>query len=460
MADLRLVPVSGAAAVDVVADTIMVGRDPTCEIVISDGSVSRRHARVERRAEGWTVVDQGSANGTFVDSQRIIESAIADGQELRFGAIAYRVEIVGGDDDIGATVISEGLPEATVVQAAPLYSPPPPPAATPPYAGGGPPPLPPRTAPPSSPPPPPRVGGPMGGPPPIGGAAYSPSSPVPSMAPPPLAKKGRSPFFWVGLGCCGCLLLVVLVVAMIGGAAMFATRGAVEAVRAQIADIKAGRMDAAYQRMSDGYRETHTSADFGAFVGRHPGLMENSDSTFTTRNIQNDKAHIAGYLMAASGTKETVAYELVKSGDWKIEDIKFDDEAAATAQGGGGGPGAGLEVQTVDVRKDPTENGVRVAIKVSVTGFSVLPDGDAFRMDLSEDLETLGPDGQRLPALSRMALQTLNERTPHASGASADFANTLSFSNNPAPGSYVAKLTIRDDIGKNLKTHEVRFDLP
>jgi uncharacterized protein DUF4864 len=303
----------------------------------------------------------------------------------------------------------------------------------------------------------------MGGPPPMAGAAYSPSSPVPSMAPPPLPKKGRSPFFWVGLGCCGCLLLVALMVAGIGGAAMFATRGAVEAVRAQIADIKAGRMDAAYQRMSDEYRQSHTAADFAAFVDRHPGLKENSDSTFTSRNITNDKAHIAGYLMAGGGTKETVSYELLKAGgDWKIEDIKFDDEGAATAQGGGGGggPSAGLEVQTVDVRKDPTDNGVRVAIKVSVTGFAVQADGDAFRMDLSEDLETLGPDGQRLPALSRMALQTLNERTPHASGASADFANTLSFSNNPAPGSYVAKLTIRDDIGKNLKTHEVRFDLP
>ena len=71
--------------------------------------MSRRHARIERRPEGWTVVDQGSANGTFVDSQRIIEGAIADGQELRFGAIAYRVELTGGDDDIGATIVSEGL---------------------------------------------------------------------------------------------------------------------------------------------------------------------------------------------------------------------------------------------------------------------------------------------------------------------------------------------------------------
>jgi predicted component of type VI protein secretion system len=134
MAVLRLFPASGAAAVEVSNDSTLVGRDSTCDMVVSDGSISRKHARLERRGDTWTVVDQGSANGTFVDSQRIIESAIADGQELRFGAIAYRVEITGGDDDIGATVVSEGLPEATVVQSAPLYSPPPPP--TPPYGGG------------------------------------------------------------------------------------------------------------------------------------------------------------------------------------------------------------------------------------------------------------------------------------------------------------------------------------
>jgi len=29
-----------------------------------------------------------------------------------------------------------------------------------------------------------------------------------------------------------------------------------------------------------------------------------------------------------------------------------------------------------------------------------------------------------------------------------------------APGSYVARLTVRDHVGQDLKTHEVRFDLP
>jgi hypothetical protein len=459
MAALRLVPASGAAAVDVSSDSALVGRDPTCDVVVSDGSVSRKHARLELRGDTWTVVDQGSANGTFVDSQRIVESAIRAGQELRFGAIAFRVEIEGEDDDAGATIVQTAMPEVTVIQSEPLV--PRPPIVHPP-AGGGPPPLPPRAG--SPPPPPPRMGGAPPGPPPLPGS-YPPVSPVPPMGAPPLApKKGRSPLFWIGLGCCGCLGLVVAAVALIGGAAMYATRGAVEAVRAQITEIKAGDMDAAYGRMSDSYRQSHTAEDFAAFVARHPGLKENSDSTFTTRNVQNDKAHIEGYLMAASGAKETVAYDLVKSGEWKIDDIKFEGESAATAQaggdGGGGGGSGGLQVETLDVQKEEAGNGIRVNIKIRVTGFSVKPDGDAYQMDLAEDLETIGPDGQRLPALSRMGLETLRERTSMATGAPAEFANTLTFTSTPAAGAYVARLTIRDHVGQNLKTHEVRFDLP
>jgi FHA domain-containing protein len=457
MAALRLVPASGAA-IDVSSDSALVGRDPTCDVVVSDGSVSRKHARLERRGEAWHVVDQGSANGTFVDSQRVVESAIHSGQELRFGAVPFTVEIEGAEDDTGATIVQSAMPEVTVIQSEPLI--PRPPTAPPPVPGAGPPPLPPRAG--SPPPPPPRLGGAPPGPPPLPGA-YAPASPVPPMAPPPLPpKKGRSPVFWIGLGCCGCLGVVVAVIALIGGAAMFATRGAVEAARAQLAEIKAGNMDAAYGRMSDSYRQSHTAADFTAFVARHPGLKENSDSTFTTRNVQNDQAHLEGYLMAASGAKETVAYELVKAGEWKIDDIKFEGESAATALAAGsdGSEGSGLQIETLDVQKEPVGNGTQVHIKIRVTGFSVKPEGDAYRMDLAEDLETIGPDGQRLPALSRMGLETLRERTALATGSPAEFANTLTFNSAPAPGGYVARLTIRDHVGQNLKTHDVRFDLP
>src|SRR5512140_1973868 len=125
MSDLRLVPVSGPA-IDVVQDQSMVGRDPSCEIVVTDGSVSRRHARLERRGPEWWVVDQGSANGTYVNSIRTTEQALRNGQELRFGALPYRVEIL---EDPEATVATPMLEEdsATLMGPAGGHAAPPPP---------------------------------------------------------------------------------------------------------------------------------------------------------------------------------------------------------------------------------------------------------------------------------------------------------------------------------------------
>jgi FHA domain/Domain of unknown function (DUF4864) len=460
MAALRLVPAS-AAPVEITKDSVLVGRDPTCDLVVADGSVSRRHARLERRGEAWAVVDQGSANGTFLDSQRISDSPLRDGQELRFGAVPYRVEITGGEDDTGATIITGGLPEATVIQSSPLV-PPPIPHSPPP------PPLPPRVGVPPPPPLPPRAGAPPPPPPAPGYApppAYPGGSPVPPMAPPPVApRKGRSPVFWIGLGCCGCLALGLAVIGLIFGAAFFATRGAVDSVRAQLAQIKAGDLEGAYRRMSDSYQQAHSAADFAAFVGRHPALKENGDATFTTRNVTGDKAHLEGVLVAKSGTKEAVSYDLRKrGGDWAIDDIKFEGESASstTAQSGGGSSGD-LQIETVDLRKEPGSGSVlaRVGIKLGVSGFSVRPDGQSFRMDLVEDLETVGPDGQRLPSLSRMGLETLRSPTTDATGNKAEFTNTLTFPDSTPPGAYVARFTIRDHVGQNMKTHEVRFDLP
>lgn len=44
--------------------TLMLGRDPTCEVIIQDRQVSRFHARVTPTPEGVLVEDLGSKNGT------------------------------------------------------------------------------------------------------------------------------------------------------------------------------------------------------------------------------------------------------------------------------------------------------------------------------------------------------------------------------------------------------------
>ncbi len=60
------IPVSGRE--------ISVGRDPANDVVISDPSVSARHARIFRQGAGYLVEDLDSSNGTFVNGQKITEA--------------------------------------------------------------------------------------------------------------------------------------------------------------------------------------------------------------------------------------------------------------------------------------------------------------------------------------------------------------------------------------------------
>ncbi|HEY0935194.1 MAG TPA: FHA domain-containing protein, partial [Trebonia sp.] len=48
-----------------------IGRDASCDLAIADVSVSRRHAQLERTAEGWLLSDLESTNGTRVNGWRV-----------------------------------------------------------------------------------------------------------------------------------------------------------------------------------------------------------------------------------------------------------------------------------------------------------------------------------------------------------------------------------------------------
>jgi DNA-binding winged helix-turn-helix (wHTH) protein len=47
-----------------VSHTLMLGRDPSCDVQVQDRQVSRFHARITPNAEGVTIEDLGSKNGT------------------------------------------------------------------------------------------------------------------------------------------------------------------------------------------------------------------------------------------------------------------------------------------------------------------------------------------------------------------------------------------------------------
>ena len=65
--------------------TYTLGRDPSCDVFLSNMTVSRLHATVTVTPEGAKVVDEGSLNGTWVDGVVVNEAPLQPGTHLQIG---------------------------------------------------------------------------------------------------------------------------------------------------------------------------------------------------------------------------------------------------------------------------------------------------------------------------------------------------------------------------------------
>jgi sulfur carrier protein ThiS len=66
-------------------DSTTIGRSPDCGIFLDDVTVSRKHANVVRNDGRFTIEDQGSLNGTFVNRKRVDSAELDDGDEIQIG---------------------------------------------------------------------------------------------------------------------------------------------------------------------------------------------------------------------------------------------------------------------------------------------------------------------------------------------------------------------------------------
>jgi len=78
---------------------LTLGREAMkCDIVLPEGSVSRKHARLGLAENGLFVADCGSTNGVYVNEERISPYApyapLTDGMTLGFGETVLRVEVI------------------------------------------------------------------------------------------------------------------------------------------------------------------------------------------------------------------------------------------------------------------------------------------------------------------------------------------------------------------------------
>jgi len=67
------------------ADRTAIGRDPDCDVSLPDPALSRVQAVIERRGDGWVLLDR-SGRGTRVGDQPLAEAPLTDGAEIALGA--------------------------------------------------------------------------------------------------------------------------------------------------------------------------------------------------------------------------------------------------------------------------------------------------------------------------------------------------------------------------------------
>ena len=81
----------------------VVGRGEDCEVVLPDRQVSRRHFRIVRDENGYSVEDLGSKNGTYVNGAAVRGSVqLQDGDEIQV-ALSVRLLFVGAEATLPLT---------------------------------------------------------------------------------------------------------------------------------------------------------------------------------------------------------------------------------------------------------------------------------------------------------------------------------------------------------------------
>ncbi len=114
--------------------TKIIGRDPGCDIVVAGSHVSRRHAELTIRSGKLWVKDLGSSNGSFVNGKRSEETALKNGDEVKFDAMTFKV--------VGPAEQEESFDEADMTQFRPVVAPKPATAAAAPAPAAAPKPAP------------------------------------------------------------------------------------------------------------------------------------------------------------------------------------------------------------------------------------------------------------------------------------------------------------------------------
>jgi pSer/pThr/pTyr-binding forkhead associated (FHA) protein len=81
---------SAEFVLDTASDVVAIGRSPKCDIRINNPSISRVHAEVRREWDGgFSILDNASSNGTFVNGVRVTQSPLKNGDVIMCGEFQF-----------------------------------------------------------------------------------------------------------------------------------------------------------------------------------------------------------------------------------------------------------------------------------------------------------------------------------------------------------------------------------
>lgn len=74
--------------------SMVMGREASNPIPLpNDTTSSRRHATISQANGGYSIRDEGSSNGTFVNGARVTEQKLTPGDEIQIGGTKFRFEV-------------------------------------------------------------------------------------------------------------------------------------------------------------------------------------------------------------------------------------------------------------------------------------------------------------------------------------------------------------------------------
>ncbi len=80
-------------------DVTTIGRSDGVDLVISDTSISRKHAVITSRPDGFFLADLGSTNGSFVNKNAVDDDALlTEGDKVAIGHVVFKFTYQDDDD--------------------------------------------------------------------------------------------------------------------------------------------------------------------------------------------------------------------------------------------------------------------------------------------------------------------------------------------------------------------------